>query len=266
MSEAKYYENPDLWARERYTENEDELRRFVACTDLLPKDVKSILDAGAGNGAFMYFLEEESVPVNLVGLERSRIAIESSLSSSTIHQGSIDNMPFLNRSFDLVSCLEVIEHLPYKVYENSLRELERVADKYILLSVPYKEERIQVRCPYCSCTFNPYYHMRSFDETTLSNIFESFCSVSFVKVMASDYIWGSQLRKIYNRIPNGRIGLRSFFPSTALCPQCGFAGANGFRASASEQSVVSNLIRSVKKAVPKQQTERWIVALYERSD
>ena len=264
MGEAKYYDNPDLWERERYMENKDELRRMAACAELIPDEARSILDVGAGNGAFLRFLEDRKVSIKLAGLERSETAITRSLSRAQIQLGSIDDLPFEDRSFDVVSCMEVFEHLPYGVYEKALREVERVAKDYILVSVPYKEARVRVQCPYCSCTFDPSYHMRSFNEAILSDLFGSFRSVSFVRVVAEAYVWGSNLRRVYQSVTKNDTELTPFFPPTALCPQCSFSGAGAFRASSPTKPKTSGVLRLVKSVLPKQQAERWVVALYER--
>ena len=50
--------------------------------------------------------------------------------------GSVYTLPFADRSFDVVTCLEVLEHLndPRAAAE----ELQRVARKAVVLSVPYE--------------------------------------------------------------------------------------------------------------------------------
>ncbi len=49
----------------------------------------------------------------------------------------IRNLPFKNRSYDLVLAFEVLEHLPWKDFEASLNELYRVSKKDVLISLPY---------------------------------------------------------------------------------------------------------------------------------
>jgi ubiquinone/menaquinone biosynthesis C-methylase UbiE len=50
--------------------------------------------------------------------------------------GSILACPLKSNSFDLVSCCEVLEHLPYNVFSGALEELHRLTTKHVLLSVP----------------------------------------------------------------------------------------------------------------------------------
>jgi SAM-dependent methyltransferase len=51
-------------------------------------------------------------------------------------RGDACALPFGNRSFDLVVCLEVLEHLPDPA--RALREIRRVARAACLLSVPHE--------------------------------------------------------------------------------------------------------------------------------
>src|SRR5690606_27782997 len=89
-------------------------------------------------------------------------------------RASADRLPFSEGEFDLVSCMEVLEHLPCDIYDQARRELARVASKWILISVPYRENRrlVLVRCPKCLCEFKRSYHLREFDERTLKVLFD----------------------------------------------------------------------------------------------
>jgi SAM-dependent methyltransferase len=51
-------------------------------------------------------------------------------------QGDVRYLPFADRSFDIVICLEVLEHLEKTDGEKLLKELERVAAKQLILSTP----------------------------------------------------------------------------------------------------------------------------------
>ena len=60
---------------------------------------------------------------------------------------------------------EILEHLPWGVYEKTLVELARVAKETILITTPYQEKRQFVTCPKCHCSFSPFYHIRSFSDS-----------------------------------------------------------------------------------------------------
>jgi ubiquinone/menaquinone biosynthesis C-methylase UbiE len=45
-------------------------------------------------------------------------------------------IPFSDENFDVVSCYEVLEHLPYSEFSNALKEIHRVSRQYAILSLP----------------------------------------------------------------------------------------------------------------------------------
>ncbi len=249
-SEARHYENPALWTAARYLSDEAELRRFNASSALLPDSAATLLDVGTGNGAFLRYLEDQNTALNLLGLERSPTAREAAVCRAEIRAGSADALPFGDQSFDVVAALEVIEHLPFGVYEKALEEMQRVAASTILISVPFREHRRRVRCPYCECSFNPNYHMRSFDEGRIETLFPLFKLARFEIVCVPEYIF----------MPVVRLWRRALrpkpFPASAICPQCGYS-----------QNVASTARTARKKPlsfIPLWQRPNWVVARYQR--
>ena len=55
------------------------------------------------------------------------------------HERSIVDLPFPDGHFDVVTCMEVLEHLPDDAYEAGIAELRRVCRGQLLMSVPYEE-------------------------------------------------------------------------------------------------------------------------------
>jgi ubiquinone/menaquinone biosynthesis C-methylase UbiE len=261
MSDIAHYENPELWTEDRFTQAH-EVERFRTCFSLIPPTTTSLLDVGCGNGAFMAFLENRKVPFTLTGLERSEAARQSRVCQAEIHSGSVDNLPFEDRSFDLVAAMEVIEHLPYGVYEKSLQEIQRVAKKHILISVPYREKRQFVECPYCNCQFNPNYHMRSFNEAILEKVFPAFRLAALTTIATDDYVLAPILRSAYHLISKNKD-----FPKTAVCPHCGFTGRQPENQTVAPPTyqIRSRLRDRWKDKLPKYRRLTWFAALYERT-
>lgn len=50
--------------------------------------------------------------------------------------GSVSDLPLPDRSFDVIACFQVLEHLPFELFSQSLSEIARVARKKVLFSVP----------------------------------------------------------------------------------------------------------------------------------
>lgn len=260
MTDLGYYEQCQLWAPERYLANPRELARFRTLMGLIPPDIGSLCDIGTGNGAFLRFLEDHGFQPRMAGLERSKTAADCALCRAPILEGSIEELPFSDGEFDLVTSFEVLEHLPFGVYEHALREIARVARKSILISVPYREKRTNVRCDYCHCEFHPYYHLRSFDEAGLVGLFQGFESVRTVTIDVVEPVPSTALR-LLRRLRSWRKPLPSMSAGT-VCPLC------AFRSGEQEQgvrrgSVNSRLRASVKRFLTREKSVPvWIAALY----
>ena len=100
---------------------------------------RRILEVGCGEGIVMETLAARLPGARFVGLEFDETALEVArgrCSGATLVRGDACALPFGGQSFDLVVCLEVLEHLPEPA--RALRELRRVARSGCLLSVPHE--------------------------------------------------------------------------------------------------------------------------------
>ena len=260
MSEALYYENEQLWHADRYALDPAETARFQASEAMLPAEAGSLLDAGCGNGQFLAFLEERRPGLAVRGAERSRAAIARRVCRAEVDEASIDALPHPDGAFDVVSAQEVIEHLPFGVYEAALRELARVARGHVLISVPFREPRVAARCPYCGCTFNPHYHMRSYTRADLEGLVPGFTLARMEGVWTRRrYLLEDTLR----RLRGGR------FPAHARCPLCGYTRAAAAGGAAPAPAGARNgggALGAFKRLWPATTTPRWAVALYRRAE
>lgn len=50
--------------------------------------------------------------------------------------GSVNNIPLKDNSFDLICCFQVLEHLPFNLFEKSIKEIVRVSKKNAFISLP----------------------------------------------------------------------------------------------------------------------------------
>ncbi|MGH2454712.1 MAG: class I SAM-dependent methyltransferase [Candidatus Limnocylindria bacterium] len=252
MTEAAYYEADELWHPDRYSTDEEQ-RRLSLAGSMLPSDVTTVADIGCGQGAFLSWLETHRPDLTLFGLERSEAAIRRAVCRTPIAAGSIESLPYQDQQLDAVSVLEVLEHLPYGNYDLGLSELARVTKRLIVISVPYAERRHQVRCPECDCRFHPNYHMRSFDDSNLDNLFPGFMLARREIVPIEDYLGGPLLRWSYRFLRGGA----DLMPSGGLCPQCGYR-------KAAEPSLRSRAARHLRHRLPIRKRPNWLIGRYDR--
>jgi 2-polyprenyl-3-methyl-5-hydroxy-6-metoxy-1,4-benzoquinol methylase len=112
---------------------------------LLGLQPASVLDVGSGRGAFLWPLLEAfpALPVTTIDLLDYRVA-----DMQAVHDGGIallsasrqdvTALTFADRSFDVVTMLEVLEHIPNT--EQALAEVCRVAERCVIFSVPSKAD------------------------------------------------------------------------------------------------------------------------------
>lgn len=99
----------------------------------------SVLDAGCGEGETLIRLDG-LLPERTAGIDIDADAVEYTrerVPAAEISQHSVESLPFEDGSFDLVLCLEVLEHIPEPA--GALRELSRVAaGGELVISVPHE--------------------------------------------------------------------------------------------------------------------------------
>ena len=94
----------------------------------LPKEYK-ILDLGCGEG---YLVEKyRKSGYNIIGLDLN-------YSSDFVKKGDIRHTPFEKSEFDVILCLDVLEHLTFLDQDSALKEIHRIMknDGIALLALP----------------------------------------------------------------------------------------------------------------------------------
>lgn len=111
--------------------------RTVAET-VAPLEAKTVLDAGCGEGETLERLSG-ILPDGPVGIDLNPESVafaKERLPGARISVGNLLDLPFETDSFELVLCLEVLEHLPDPAA--GLNELLRVSSRDVVVSVPHE--------------------------------------------------------------------------------------------------------------------------------
>lgn len=266
--EKAYYEAERFWEGEGLMD-EHHLERYNKTIEIIPEDVNSLADVGCGNGIFVNLLAGQRPGLDILGIDRSEAALKFVKTSRQL--GDINALSLESRSYDCVSCLEVIEHLPVNVYENALNELCRVAKSYVIVSTPFEEilEENYTQCPGCKSQFNADMHLHSYGIPDIQNLLKSrgFECVSYQTLGE---------RKIYK----GHYLFRKlFYPGqfrqwrSPICPVCGYQSAEvkdekseyaNEKKPATSRSLVSYLTALPKLVWPKEKKCYWVLALYKK--
>lgn len=269
------YELEEIWDHHWFSQADHE--RIHELISMLPKRADSLLDVGCGNGLFVNELHRApstTRPRRLYAVDRSAAALKHVEVDNC--RCDIASLPFRDNDFEIVTCLEVVEHLPLETYTAALSELCRVASRWILISVPYKQnlEKSLCRCPCCATRFNPDYHLRSFDKINTRELFQDKGFVAReTRFLGSrlEYIGYHRLRRLFKRTPRPK----DRFPTFTICPMCGYRDSEGLsdeltrrrrQCRADEQLRSASWIKgAVKRLWPKRMQHAWIGILYERS-
>ena len=106
---------------------------------------ETLLDVGSGRGVFLLpFLDEfPYIQVRSIDILDKRIDLLSDLSNGGIDALSVEKadlceQPYPDKSFDVVTLLEVLEHIPN--VEKAIASAVRMAKSYVVVTVPSKED------------------------------------------------------------------------------------------------------------------------------
>lgn len=122
-----------------------------------------LLDVGTGRGVFLWPLLDAfaGLPVTVIDVLDHRVDMlkavhRGGVDRLSVHQMSMTDLEFPDDAFDVATALEVLEHLEEPA--RAARELVRVARRFVIASVPSKEDD------------NPE-HVQLFDKTSLAALF-----------------------------------------------------------------------------------------------
>jgi len=186
----EYYERE---AAEHVRGEPEDPWRFGHTIKALPATFDLLLDVGCGEGRWLAYLQRRRPGRTYAGVEVSPSRVEEARTVNKgldIKVGGLPNLPYDDRSFDVVTCLEVIEHLPD--WKGAVTELIRIARRRVLITVPYRERIRQHLCIHCHKTTPAYGHLHSFSEESFDYLRKDH-SVSFRRIPRRGGTWPARI-------------------------------------------------------------------------
>ena len=233
--------------------SERERGRVAATVRMMPEDCDSVLDIGAGNGVLSNELVARGKSV--VAVDISEVAL-AKVNAPTLKRSADDLSVVADRSYDLVLCTEMLEHLEDVVYRGALREFNRVARRAILITVPNREhmrENFAV-CAECGSRYHIWGHRRRFEPADLRSLFPDFEPVSITSFGANLRVYNRLLLRIRTDIANGWAA-----DDVSPCPEC-----HCFRSASPARPTLAKFCDLLNANLPAVPHKPWLLALYRR--
>ena len=102
--------------------------KFQSVMSALPKAAKTILDIGCGPGSMLSVIDNRHLSIG-IDISHSQV-LYARENYGTPHRKFVcsasNSIPFKDQSFDAVTMVEVIEHLPLPVVNKTLSEIKRI--------------------------------------------------------------------------------------------------------------------------------------------
>ena len=243
---------------------------------LIPPNCHSVLDVGGGTGWTTITMRDKywitTLDLSLPSLIKGY--------GDRVRANAV-NLPFPDRSFDVLLCSQLLEHIPKEALLRVKQEICRIATKALIISVPYRENlKIgMVRCKYCNKVFHTSYHVRSFSEQDLATFFTGW-------TLAEWHVFGALsstvgLASIRNPAGILRKAKLPFADQYTICPYCNRQGESHDRNQGNVNqsgihsfievfiSPARKMLKLVKKAaykskrfIPQEKIPYWIAAIY----
>lgn len=179
INTLKHWEN--RWSTNNYSVLGGRLTLYRQVASKIPNG-SFILDVGCGDGSFMNLLRDE-FNVRSYGIDFSPAAIEKVKRRGFYGEAaSADSIPYNADMFDVVTALELFEHLDIKTCNKVLMEMKRVCKNTgtVVISVPTEQGLIPQVEPE---------HLRAYKEQDIERIFSSVIKDMHVELSQDHIYW-----------------------------------------------------------------------------
>ena len=93
----------------------------------LEANMESYLNVGSASSLLAFLLSKQGKFI---------VDLDIDVETQPVLSARIPDLPFRSKSFDVVMCFQVLEHLPFTLFSICLLELSRVARRQVILSLP----------------------------------------------------------------------------------------------------------------------------------
>lgn len=235
--------------------SESDVDRFATVISALPTTGGTLLDVGTGTGIIPDIAS--TLGFDAMGVDTDARAMAAMRSPHQV--ASIADLPFADRSFDVVVISEVWEHLPVDVFEAARVEVARVAKSLVVVTAPNAEslESASTRCRMCGCVYSIHGHVRSLSRADFASLLPGMHMVDTAqfgpfKVRHRSVEWLVR-RRLLGRWPD---------QPGASCPQCYFTQPGDLRLS--EFGASGGVRRALRTVVGFPWQRWWRIARYDR--
>ena len=121
---ANHYFNLDYVSQGRWFNYFLQIKNVL----LISKIGDNILEVGKGNGMVSSVLEKMNLTIKTLDIDE---ALKPDIVSSILET------PCQNSEFDTVLAAEILEHIPFNLFEKALKEIFRISKKYAVISIPH---------------------------------------------------------------------------------------------------------------------------------
>lgn len=120
-----------------------------------------VLDVGCAKGFLLSDFMKVIPEITVAGIDISRYAIENAMEDAKpyVLVANARDLPFKDKSFDLVISINTVHNLPLDECKQALREIERVSRKYSFITVDsWRDDREKDRMQKWNLTAKTYMH------------------------------------------------------------------------------------------------------------
>lgn len=159
-----------------------DFKRFEDTAKHIHRMAESVLDVGCFCDDWLHYVLKHRPSIRKhLGIDVAQNRIDKAkrlYPELNVKIAFAEQLDFPSASFDVVTCLEVLEHIPD--WLSVFNTLFRFAKKQVLITVPYREKVTYTVCIHCGKSTPIWGHLRSYSEDMFPPV--SGWSLSFAKV------------------------------------------------------------------------------------